>query len=260
VGLDELAFDERYRQWARRSGELFTEASRSIPGGAGSSARTVKFGWKPYPPFMAEGYGSRLRDVDGHEYVDYLLGLGPMILGHRHPVVTQAVTRAVSELGTCFGLPYELEIEAARKVTEAVPGVELVRFSNSGSEVVGTAVRLARAHTGRRLVIRFEGHYHGWQDTVYWSNHVDPALAGPASAPRPVPSGPGVPAELEATLIVLTWNDPDSFVAVMEERGDQVAAVIRPAGTARCSSSTRSSRGSGSRAAARRSTSGSRRT
>ena len=164
--------------------------------------------------------------MDGHSYVDYLLGLGPMILGHRHPAVTRAVTNAVSDLGTCFGLPYELEIEAARKVTEAVPGVELVRFSNSGSEVVGTAVRLARAHTGRPLIIRFEGHYHGWQDTVYWSNHVDPDLAGPASSPRPVPSGPGVPAELEATLIVLTWNDPDSFVAVMAERGDQVAAVI----------------------------------
>ena len=101
--MDERAFDERYRHWAQRSGELFTEASRYIPGGAGSSARTVKFGWKPYAPFMAEGSRSRLRDVDGHEYVDYLLGLGPMILGHRHP----AVTRAVRELGTCFGLPYE---------------------------------------------------------------------------------------------------------------------------------------------------------
>ena len=224
--MDERGFDDRYRDWAHRSGQLFLEASRYIPGGAGSSARTVKFGWKPYPPFMAEGLGSRLRDVDGHEYVDYLLGLGPMILGHRHPAVTQAVMSAVSELGTCFGVPYELEIEAARKVTEAVPGVDLVRFSNSGSEVVGTAVRLARAHTGRRLVIRFEGHYHGWQDTVYWSNHVDPELAGPASMPRPVPSGPGVPAELAATLIVLTWNDPESFVAVMEERGDEVAAVI----------------------------------
>jgi len=136
---DERSFDERYRQWAGRSGELFAEASRYIPGGAGSSARTVKFGWKPYPPFMAEGTGSRLRDVDGHEYIDYLLGLGPMILGHRHPAVTRAVTRAVTDLGTCFGLPYELEIEAARKVTEAVPGVDLVRFSNSGSEVVGAA-------------------------------------------------------------------------------------------------------------------------
>jgi glutamate-1-semialdehyde 2,1-aminomutase len=193
MGATGVAFDERYQHWARRSGELFREASQYIPGGAGSSARTVRFGWRPYPPFLTEGSGSRLRDADGHEYIDYLLGLGPMILGHRHPAVTAAVTSAISDLGTCFGLPYELEIEAARKVTEAVPGVELVRFSNSGSEVVGTAIRLARAHTGRRLVIRFEGHYHGWQDTIYWSNHVDPAQAGSAAMPRPVPSGPGRP-------------------------------------------------------------------
>jgi glutamate-1-semialdehyde 2,1-aminomutase len=102
----------------------------------------------------------------------------------------------------------------------------MVRFTNSGSEAVGSAIRIARAYTGRRLLIRFEGHYHGWQDTVYWSNHVDPAAAGPASRPRPVPSGPGVPAELADTLIVLTWNDAESFAAVMAERGDQVAAVI----------------------------------
>ncbi len=226
MGATSVAFDERYERWARRSGELFTEASRYIPGGAGSSARTVKFGWKPYPPFLAQGQGSRVTDVDGHTYVDYLLGLGPMILGHRHPAITSAVAAAIDELGTCFGLPYELEIEAARKVTQAVPGVEMVRFSNSGSEVVGTAIRLARAWTGRRVVIRFEGHYHGWQDTIYWSNHVDPAQAGPAARPRPVPSGPGVPAELADTLIVLTWNDPESFAAVMAERGDEVAAVI----------------------------------
>jgi len=221
-----VTFEQRYQAWSRRSGALFDEARRYIPGGAGSSARTVKFGWQPYPPFMAEGSGSRLRDVDGHEYVDYLLGLGPMILGHRHPAVTGAVAAAISGLGTCFGLPYELEIEAARKVVAAVPGVDMVRFTNSGSEAVGTAVRLARAHTGRRLVIRFEGHYHGWQDTIYWSNHVDPAAAGPASSPRPVPSGPGVPAELAGTLIVLTWNDAESFAKVMDERGDEVAAVI----------------------------------
>ena len=108
----------------------------------------------------------------------------------------------------------------------AVPSLDMVRFSNSGSEVVGTAVRLARAYTGRRIIIRFEGHYHGWQDTVYWSNHVDPAAAGPADAPRPVAAGPGVPLELADTLIVLTWNDPESFVRVMTERGDEVAAVI----------------------------------
>jgi glutamate-1-semialdehyde 2,1-aminomutase len=221
-----MGFDEEYAEHFRRSHELFERASAVIPGGAGSSARTVKFGWKPYPPFITEGQGSRLTDADGHEYVDYLLGLGPMILGHRHPVVTEAVSKAIQSLGTCFGLPYELEIEAAEKVVEAVPGIEMVRFSNSGSEVVGTAVRLARAYTGRRMIIRFEGHYHGWQDTVYWSNHVDPVAAGPADCPRPVVAGPGVPLELADTLIVLTWNDPESFLRVMKERGDEVAAVI----------------------------------
>jgi len=222
----DVAFEERYQSWAPRSLELFERASECIPGGAGSSARTAKFGWKPYPPFVAHGSGSRLRDVDGHEYIDFLLGLGPMILGHRHPAVTQAVASAISDLGTCFGLPYELEIEAAAKVVDAVPGVEMVRFTNSGSEAVGTAVRLARAYTGRRLVIRFEGHYHGWQDTVYWSNHVDPAAAGPARSPRPVAAGPGVPAELADTIVVLTWNDAESFSRVMAERGEEVAAVI----------------------------------
>ncbi len=224
-----MGFEQDYRLRTERSRALFERAARTIPGGAGSSARTVGFGWKPYPPFIAEGTGSRLRDVDGNEYVDYLLGLGPMILGHRHPVVTQAVTDAVSAYGTCFGLPYELEVEAAEKVVAAVPGIEQVRFTNSGSEAVGTAVRLARATTGRRLVVRFEGHYHGWQDVVYWSNHVDPAAAGPASAPRPVAAGPGVPLELADTLVVLTWNDPESFVELMDRRGHEVAAVLTEA-------------------------------
>jgi len=222
-------FADRYARRLPTSGRLFDRASRTIPAGAGSSARTVGFGWAPYPPFMRQGTGSRLTDVDGNDYVDYLLGLGPMILGHRHPVVTRAVADAISEYGTCFGVPYELEVEAAEKVVAAVPGIDQVRFTNSGSEAVGTAVRLARAHTGRRLIVRFEGHYHGWQDTVYWSNHPDPALAGPADQPRPVAAGPGVPLELTDTLVVLTWNDPDSFVRLMEQRGHEVAAVITEA-------------------------------
>src|SRR5260370_10906760 len=153
-----------------------------------------------------------------------------MVLGHRHPVVTAAVVTAITEYGTSPGLPYPLEIEAARMVVDAVPGVDMVRFTNSGSEAVGSAVRIARAYTGRRLVSRFEGHYHGWQDTVYWSNHVDPAAAGPASRPRPIPSGPGVPAELADTLIVLTWNDAESFAAVVAGRGRQFPASLNLAG------------------------------
>lgn len=224
-----MTFQDEYCRRTARSRELFERASVVIPGGAGSSARTVKFGWQPYPPFAHHGTGSHLFDADGNDYIDYLLGLGPMILGHRHPVVTRAVSEAIAEYGTCPGLPYELEIEAAKKVVDAVPGIDMVRFTNSGSEAVGTAVRLARAYTGRRVVIRFEGHYHGWQDTVYWSNHVDPAAAGPADRPRPVAAGPGVPLELADTLIVLSWNDPDSISAVMAERGHEVAAIITEA-------------------------------
>ncbi len=224
-----MSFDTRYAARTPMSQTLFERAQRSIPAGAGSSARTVGFGWSPYPPFIAEGRGSRLRDVDGNEYIDYLLGLGPMILGHRHPIVTRAVAEAISDYGTCFGLPYKLEVEAAEKVVAAMPGIDMVRFTNSGSEAVGTAIRLARATTGRRIIIRFEGHYHGWQDTVYWSNHVDSQLAGPADHPRPVAAGPGVPLELADTLIVLTWNDPASITRVMAERGHEVAAIITEA-------------------------------
>lgn len=221
-----MTFTTAFAERTPSTKALFERAKITIPGGAGSTARLPRNGWKPYPLFVAEASGSRLRDVDGNEYIDYLLGLGPMILGHRHPTITQAVTDAVAELGTCFGLPYELEIEAAEKVVAAVPGIDQVRFANSGSEAVGTAVRLARATTGRRLIVRFEGHYHGWQDTVYWSNHVDPELAGPIDRPRPVAMGGGVPAELQDTLVVLTWNDPESFIALMETRGHEVAAVL----------------------------------
>jgi glutamate-1-semialdehyde 2,1-aminomutase len=165
-------------------------------------------------------------DADGREYVDYLMGLGPMLLGHRPPAVTRAVAQAIESLGTVFGLPYELETQAAEKVVAAVPSVELVRFANSGSEAVGTAVRLARAYTGRPLIVRFEGMYHGWMDTVYWSNHPDPDVAGPRERPTPVPAGRGMPQALADTLIVLSWNDFDGIQRVMSERGDQVAAVI----------------------------------
>jgi glutamate-1-semialdehyde 2,1-aminomutase len=209
-----------------RSGQLFERALHVLPGGVGSSARGVRAGWVPYPPFVASGSGSRVTDVDGNEYVDYLMGLGPLVLGHRPPEVTAAVVRALQDLGTVFGLPYELEAEAAQKVADAVPSVDMVRFASSGSEAVGTAVRLARAVTGRKLVLRFEGMYHGWLDTVYWSNHPDPAAAGPADHPVPVPAGKGMLPEVGESLIVLTWNDPEGFERVMAERGDEIAAVI----------------------------------
>lgn len=208
------------------SGRMFERAARVLPGGVGSSARMVRAGWKPYPPFVASAEGSRVTDVDGNVYLDYLLGLGPMLLGHRNPEVTGAVVRAISDRGTVFGLPHELEAEAAEKVVEAVPSVDMVRFCNSGSEAVGTAVRLARTATGRPLILRFEGHYHGWMDTVYWSNHPKLELAGPDDDPVPVPAGAGMARGVGDTLVVLGWNDLPSLERVMAERGDQIAAVI----------------------------------
>ena len=219
-------FDDEYASFARRSGELFTRASQIIPGGAGSSARTAYFGWKPYPPFIAEGQGSRIRDVDGHEYIDYLLGLGPMILGHRHPVVTEAVVDAIRGQGTCFGLPYELEIEAAQKVVDAVPSVEMVRFTNSGSEAVGSAIRIARAVTGRRLVIRFEGHYHGWADEglVGFANPAD-QWGDDEHPARFHPSQGVIPAVLEQ-FVVARWNDPEHLRRRVDQFKGQLAAIV----------------------------------
>jgi glutamate-1-semialdehyde 2,1-aminomutase len=218
--------DDAFLARTTRSAELFEAAGRSLPAGVGSTARGRRVGWTPYPPFIDRGEGSTIWDVDGNRYVDYLLGLGPMLLGHRHPVVTEAVVSAVRELGTMFGLPYELERMAAEKVIDAVPGIDMVRFSNSGSEAAATAIRLSRAFTGRPLVVRFEGMYHGWIDTLYWSNHPDLDEAGPMSSPRPVPAGPGVPPALAETLAVLTWNDADAIRTFMAEHGDRVAAII----------------------------------
>jgi glutamate-1-semialdehyde 2,1-aminomutase len=224
--LSEQGFADWFRAEMPRSLELWNHASRALPGGVGSSARGIRAGWEPYPPFMAGGRGSRISDVDGHEYVDYLMGLGPMLLGHRPPSVTRTVVDAIENSGTVFGLPNELESLAARKVVEAVPSVDMVRFASSGTEVVGTAIRLARTFTGRRLIVRFEGMYHGWMDTIYWSNHPDLEKAGPDDAPLPVPAGRGMPEELRDTLLVLPWNDPEALDRVMRERGDEVAAVI----------------------------------
>jgi glutamate-1-semialdehyde 2,1-aminomutase len=212
--------DDQYEIRTPRSRELAGEAMTVLPGGASSHARTALAGWTPYPPSIACSRGSAVWDVDGNEYVDYLGGLGPAILGHCHPLVTEAVHKAVSDIGCCLALPYELEAEAARKVSEAVPSVDLLRFCNSGSEAVASAIRLARTYTGRRLVVRFEGHYHGWQDTIHWNageNHKQGQL---------VPASPGIPDELARTLAVLPWNDPEAIGRFMSERGEDVAAVI----------------------------------
>jgi glutamate-1-semialdehyde 2,1-aminomutase len=209
-----------------RSEAAYLAAQEVIAGGVNSGARGPQAGWVPGPPVVARGAGPRLWDVDGNEYLDYLLALGPMIHGHAHPEITERVTKAIHEIGTMFALPYELEAEAARKIVDAVPSVELVRFGNSGTEVVLHATRLARAFTGRTVVVRFEGQYHGWADQLEWSHHPDLALAGPREHPRALPGTPGIPEVIGQTLAVLPWNDQAAVERLVAERGREIAAIL----------------------------------
>ena len=208
------------------SAKLFARAQELIASGVNSTARAPRSGWSPYPLFIESGKGSRIVDVDGNEYIDYLLGLGPMLLGHRPERVTQAVVDFIQQRGTVFALPVADEIELARKIIDAVPSVEQMHLANSGTEAVLYSLRLARAYTGRKKIIRFEGMYHGFSDSVYWSKHPPIEQAGPASQPIPVPQGPGMPDGLEKSLIILPWNDGDLLERTIRQRGEEIAAVL----------------------------------
>ncbi len=212
-----------------RSAALYAKACELIPAGVNSTARARFSGWDPYPLFIERGSGSHLFDVDGNRYIDYLLGLGPMLLGHRPPKVTEAVIRAITERGTVFALPTADEARLAARITRAVPSVEQVRLCNTGTEAVIYALRLARTFTGRSKIIRFEGMYHGFGDGVYWSKHPDPDKAGPDARPVPVPQGPGLPAALAEQLIILPWNDIGALRAAIEREGEHIAAVLTEA-------------------------------
>lgn len=212
-----------------KSAQYFSNSSRVIPSGVNSTARAVWSGWDPYPLFVDHGTGSRLTDVDGNEYIDYLLGLGPMILGHRPPKVTKAVVDFIEKRGTVFALPIADETTLSNKIIAAIPSVEQVRLCNTGTEAVLYAVRLARAFTGRKKLIRFEGMYHGFSDGVYWSKHPGLNVAGPDKAPTPVPQGPGMPAGLDDSLVILPWNDVDALRDAIARNGHEIAAVITEA-------------------------------
>jgi glutamate-1-semialdehyde 2,1-aminomutase len=218
----------KYQKPARsaRSAQLFEEACGPIPGGVNSTARATWSGWDPYPLFVERGEGAYLYDADGNRYIDYLLGLGPMILGHRPPKVTAAVVEQIQNRGTVFALPTEAEAVLARKIMTAVPSVEQVRLCNTGTEAVIYSLRLAKAFTGREKIIRFEGMYHGFSDGVYWSKHPGLDEAGPDHRPVAVPQGPGLSKAAGEHLIILPWNDVDALREAIAREGDSIAAVL----------------------------------
>ena len=180
---------------------------------------------QPHPLFFTKGVGSRIFDVDGNEYLDFTLSQGPLILGHSNPDVLKRVNDEM-ELGQLFAGQHELELDLAEKLQSLIPCAELIRYSNSGSESVQAALRLARGYTGRKKYIKFEGQYHGWFDNVLISQHPSKETAGTVQEPEKVLETGGQSAGVLDEIIVLPWNDPDAVRSAFEQHGEEIAAVI----------------------------------
>ncbi len=199
------------------SEKLFSRAQKVIPGGVDSPVRAFG-GVGGTPRFITKGSGSHLWDADGNEYIDYVLSWGPMVLGHASPSVIAAVQEAAAS-GTTFGAPTSLETELAQRVIDAMPSIERVRFVSSGTEAAMTALRIARAATGRDKVIKFAGCYHGHSDSFL-------VQAGSGAATLGIPSSPGVPGALADLTLVARYNDLDSVESALAHHAGEVACVI----------------------------------
>ena len=200
-----------------KSEQLFNRAQQVIPGGVNSPVRAFRaVGGKPV--FIERGDGSRVWDVDGKEYIDYIGSWGPLIFGHRPPEIIQALSQ-VLEIGTSFGAPTEREVEIAELITKLIPSVEKVRLVNSGTEATLSAIRLARGFTGRERIVKFDGCYHGHGDSLL-------VKAGSGVATLGLPDSPGVPASLAELTTVLPFNDPSALIQEFEARGREIACLI----------------------------------
>lgn len=196
---------------------LFEKAKKYIPGGVNSPVRAGK-AVGIIPPFIAKAQGCYIWDEDGKQYIDYVASWGPMILGHAHPEVVEAI-REQALIGTSYGAPTLLEVELAQLIVDMVPSIEMVRMVNSGTEATMSAIRLARAYTGRKKLIKFEGCYHGHADSLLVS-------AGSGVATLGIPGSPGVPDDLARHTISLPFNDLGAVSQAFEKYGNQIGAVI----------------------------------
>jgi glutamate-1-semialdehyde 2,1-aminomutase len=199
------------------SQSLYERALNIIPGGVNSPVRACKSVGAD-PLFIERGEGCMIYDADGNHYIDYIGSWGPLILGHRHPAVVEAII-SVLERGTSFGAPTDLEIQLAQMVIDAVDSVDVVRMVNSGTEATMSAIRLARGATGRDIVIKFDGCYHGHADTLL-------VAAGSGVATLGIPGSPGVPEAVVQHTISLPFNDKDAIEKVMDEKGDKISGNV----------------------------------
>jgi len=198
-----------------KSREMYVRARRSMPGGVSSNVRLVE---SPHPLYFESAMGSYITDVDGNQYVDYVLGQGPMIFGHSPSFLLDAVAEA-SKKGQLFAGQHLLEIEVAELARELVPSAEIVRFASSGTEAVQAAVRVARAFTKKNIIVRFEGHYHGWSDSLFFDNdHSGEGQSQPLSL--------GISESSLSDVAVLPWNNFEAVEQVFKTSGNAIAAVI----------------------------------
>ena len=196
---------------------LFARATELIPGGVNSPVRAFR-GVGGTPRFMERGAGSRVWDADGNAYIDYIQSWGPLVMGHAHPKVVEAIATQAA-LGTSFGTPTKAENTLAELVIDMVPSIEMIRFVNSGTEATMSALRLARAVTGREKILKFSGCYHGHADMLL-------VAAGSGVATLGLPDSPGVTASTAAATLTVEYNDIDAVLAVFAEHGSEIAAVI----------------------------------
>jgi len=200
-----------------KSDDLFKRAKERIPGGVNSPVRAFN-AVGGHPLFIEKANGSRITDVDGNEYIDFVGSWGPLILGHSHPKIVEAIVEQTKK-GTSFGAPHIAEIELAEKVSSAFPSMETVRMVNSGTEAVMSAIRLARGVTKRDLIVKFEGCYHGHGDSLL-------VKAGSGLASLGIPDCPGVPADLAKQTLTLPYNDSDKVRELFEKKGKEIACLI----------------------------------
>jgi len=197
--------------------ELFQQAQQHIPGGVNSPVRVFK-GVGGDPVFVDHAAGSRFWDTDGKAYIDYVGSWGPMVLGHAHPEVIEAVKQAADK-GLSFGAPTEIETRMADKICDLIPSIDMVRMVNSGTEATMSAIRLARGFTGRDTIVKFEGCYHGHSDSLL-------VKAGSGALTLGIPSSPGVPAALAEHTLTLPYNDSEQVREVFKLQGDKIACII----------------------------------
>jgi glutamate-1-semialdehyde 2,1-aminomutase len=209
---------ERSREWYERAQESLVEGVNSPSRGAAV--------YSPGPVVLDCGRGSHVWDMDGNEYVDFMMSFGALIQGHAHPKIAEVVSQTMSS-GSHFAAATPLEAEAAERFRRMVPSAEVVRFTNSGSEATMLALRLARAHTGRTKFLKFEGHYHGWYDAYCLNgNSHPPKELGPKEDPTRFPDSEGIPASVFDDVVLAPWNDLEALESILHRHGPELAAVI----------------------------------